>query len=178
MDFFEPLKCHVLPCWFLSPKTFVCKKDKWIVSQGQGNFSTDLLQAVNTRDCSFILEEQVHPLPRFEIIPRTFMRESFFITFLFKLLDSCASRALKDNNGFTCWIRLQGIIYSSQLASLLRSIWIKDKGSDLRSFFEQSPRFSNIWISRTIILLKKLQASIRYKRLYFFTKKYKDIFQL
>jgi hypothetical protein len=52
------------------------------------------------------------------------------------------------------------------------------QGSDSRSFSEHSPRFSNIWISCTIILLKKFQASIRYKRLYFSTKKYKDIFQL
>jgi hypothetical protein len=64
-------------------------------------------------------------------------------------------------------------------ASFLTTLHLNQRqGSDSRSFSEQSPRFSNIWISCTIILLKKFQASIRYKRLYFFTKKYKDLFQL
>jgi hypothetical protein len=148
------------------------------VSQGQGSFSTDLLQAVITRDCPFLLEEQVHHLPRFEINLRTFIRERFFITLLFKSLDSCVSRALKDNNGFTCWIRLQGIIYSSQLASLPRSFDSKTKNSDPRSFSEQSPRLSNFRISWAVILSKKLSAYIRYKRLYFSTKNCKYIFQL
>ena len=56
-----------------------------------------------------------------ENVLRTFARERFFITLIFKPLNSCVSRALKDNNGFTCWIRLKGIIYSSQLTSLPRS---------------------------------------------------------
>jgi hypothetical protein len=162
----------------LSPKTFLLKEGR-VNSVSR----TRKLQYWSCASChhtwlfSFTWRTS-SSLPRFEINLRMFIRERLFITLLFKALASCVSRALKDNNGFTCCIRLQGIIYSSQLASWLRSIWIKDKGSDPRSFSEQSPRFSNIWISCTIILLKKFQASICCKRLYFSTKKYKDIFQL
>jgi hypothetical protein len=63
---------------------------------------SDLQQLASHMTEKFYLKNKFILCPELENVLRTFARERFFITLIFKPLNNCVSRALKDNNGFTC----------------------------------------------------------------------------
>jgi hypothetical protein len=144
------------PMWSFSLQRLLCtRKYKWIVTQRQWSFTTDLLQLASHVIDHFYLKNKFILCPEFGERSQNICKREVLHHFIIQTFEQLCFTWLKGQQRFYLLNKIKRNHLQLTASFFTTLLWIKDKGSDLRSFSEQSPRLSNFWISWAVILLKK-----------------------